>query len=124
MVVVAILAIIVTIAIPSYQGYVQEAKVQVALQNTEPLRLALEDHFLDNLTYVGGDWSAAGAKTLETGALGWRPDGDGNQFIYNVIAGGPGIGTSYVMTVSSIDGDATVQCTRVQTAGTYDCVEL
>lgn len=124
LVVMAIVAILATIAIPIYRSFVVEAKVHVALQNTEPLRLALEDHFLDNRTYVAGDWSATGAQTLETGALGWRPDGDGNQLIYNVVAGGPGIGASYVMTVTSIDGEASVQCTRDQDAGTYDCIEL
>lgn len=124
MIVVAILAIISAIAIPVYQGYVLEAKIHAALQNSEPLRLALEDYFLENTTYIAGNWLPTGAQTLETGDLGWHPDGDSNQYNYTVVAGASGIASSYTLTVQSIDGEATAQCDRDQTAGTYTCTSL
>ncbi|MCU7808880.1 MAG: prepilin-type N-terminal cleavage/methylation domain-containing protein [Candidatus Thiodiazotropha sp. (ex Semelilucina semeliformis)] len=124
LVVMAILAIIGTIAIPFYTDYVDEARIHTTRQNAEPLRLALEDYFLDETTYIAGTWIPSGANTLETGDLGWRPDSDGNQYRYSVVAGATGIATSYTLTVTSVDGRATIQCDRDQTAGTFVCDSL
>jgi len=124
MVVMAILAIIGAIALPAYTTYVREARIHTALQNTEPLRLALESYFLDNTTYIAGVWLPTGAKTLQTGDLAWRPDGDHDKYNYTVVAGPTGIATSYTLTVQSIDGEATVQCDRDVSTGTYGCTTL
>lgn len=124
LIVMAILAIIGAIALPLYLNFVQEAQIHATLRNSEPLRLALEDFFLENGTYIAGDWQPAGAQTLQAGALSWHPDGDENQYNYNVAAGPTGIATSYILTVQRVDGSATAQCTRDQTAGTYACVSL
>lgn len=121
LIVMAILAIIGTIALPAYLGYVQEAKIHAAMQNSEPLHLALESYFLDNSSYVAGTWVPDGTQTLQTGPLGWRPDGDGNKYTYTVAAGDGGIATSYTITVQSLDGDATITCTRDAAASTYGC---
>jgi len=121
LIVMAILAIIGTIALPVYLGYVQEARIHAALQNSEPLHLALESYFLDNSTYVAGVWEPSGGKTLQTGDLGWRPDGDANQYNYSVVAGAGGIATSYSITVQSIDGEATIECNRNAADSTYSC---
>lgn len=59
-----------------------------ARANIEHLRVALEDHWLENDTYAdlnGKVWHPTGAKTLQTDH-NWRPDGDNNQFIYTVVA--------------------------------------
>ena len=54
--------------------------------------------------------------------LGWRPDGDKNQYNYAVVVGPTGdISTSYVITVDRTDGEATVDCIRNRTIGTYGC---
>lgn len=121
----AIIAILGAIAIPAYQSYILESRINVTRQNAEPLRLALEDYFLEEGTYIAGVWVPAGANTLETGDLGWRPDGDGNQYSYTVAVGPSGdIATSYRMTIQSLDGTVTVQCDRDQTAGSYGCTVL
>ncbi len=123
----AIIAIIAAIALPAYNSYVLEARISAAHQNVEPLRLALESYFLDENTYVAGQWdpAPAGTRTLQTGDLGWRPDGDANQYVYTVIAGATGtIATSYRLTVQSLDGTATIQCDRNQTAGTFGCISI
>ena len=88
MIVVGILAIIAAIAIPSYTGYITTSRQSAAAANAQPLRLAEEDYWLDNGTYVAGSWIPDGAKTLETGALGWRPDGDDGDFDYQVTISG------------------------------------
>ncbi len=53
MITVAILSVIVAIAIPAYNGYITEARLSTARSNMDSLRLFLEDHRLDNGTYVG-----------------------------------------------------------------------
>ena len=83
MITIAILVVIVGIAIPAYNGYIREARLGAARANIEPLRLALESHWLDNTVYVAGDWDPNGSKTLEN-TLDWKPDGDKDLFVYNV----------------------------------------
>ncbi|RLJ18100.1 pilus assembly protein PilR [bacterium endosymbiont of Escarpia laminata] len=127
MITVAIIAIISAIAFPAYQGYVAEARIGTVRMNTEPLRLALEDFFLDNNGYVAGQWDAdaAGTRTLDdAGNLGWRPDGDGGNYNYVVaVPAAPGtIATGYSLTVTDAnDAAATITCNRDQTNGTYVC---
>ncbi|MET0083258.1 MAG: prepilin-type N-terminal cleavage/methylation domain-containing protein [Sedimenticola sp.] len=106
MVTVAIIAVIAGIAIPLYNGYVREARLSAARANVEPLRLALEDYWLDNDTYVSGVWIPGGSRTLETAnnGLGWKPDGDENKFDYNVTAANGGnISSSYTISVTHRD---------------------
>lgn len=123
MIVVAILSVLAAIAIPLYDGYITEARLQAVRQNVEPLRLALEDYFLDNQTYIAGVWEPAGGKTLQLGALGWRPDGDGDRYNYSVAAPGGGIGGGYVLTVTDASiATATVTCTRDRAAGSFTCI--
>jgi prepilin-type N-terminal cleavage/methylation domain-containing protein len=110
MIVVAILSILAMIAIPAYRCYVTTARQSAALANIEPLRLALEDYRLDHMDSGYADanglvWSPTGAKTLETGALGWKPDGDKAQYTYAVTA----TATTYTITVTPIGHASDVQ---------------
>ena len=59
MVTIAILAIITTIAIPAYTGYVKTAKMTEATNNLAALRLAQEENFLENNVYFTGANTAA-----------------------------------------------------------------
>ena len=101
MVAVAIISIVAAIAIPSYTGYITTSRNAAARANIEPLRLAQEDYWLDNGTYVAGAWSEAGAKTLESGVIGWRPDGDEGNFVYAVTVSGT---NAFTITVNHVDG--------------------
>ena len=91
MIVIDILSIIAAIAIPTYNGYVREARITSARINIEPLRLALEDFWLDNGAFVAGSWTAGealGNQTLfDSNLLGWSPDADGNKYDYSVTVG-------------------------------------
>jgi type IV pilus assembly protein PilE len=101
-VVVAILAIVASIAIPVYSGYTKEAKLGVAKASADPLRMALEDYWLDNNTFApidGDKWDPSGDKTLESGSLGWSPSGDQDKIIYEVAASV----NSYTITVTHVD---------------------
>ena len=85
MIVIAILSIIAAIAIPAYNGYILEARLTSARINIEPLRLALEDFWLDNGAFVEGEWIPSGTQTLAaSNVLGWNPDGDEGKYKYEV----------------------------------------
>jgi type IV pilus assembly protein PilE len=122
MIVIAILSIVTAIAIPAYNGYIKTGRDAAARANVEPLRLALEDYFLENNTYVAGTWVPSGTQSLQTGALGWHPDGDENKFNYSVVAAGGSIANGYTITVTHVDdATATVSCTRIQSTGSFNC---
>jgi len=123
MIVVAIIAILGAISVPLYNNYITTTQGGTTRANAEALRLSLEDYFLDHQTYVAGNWIPDGAKTLESGALGWHPDGDQSAYNYNVVAGPTrNIATSYVITVTNRTNTSIVTtCTRNQTTGTFDC---
>jgi type IV pilus assembly protein PilE len=103
MIVVGVLSILAMLAIPAYKGYITTGRQAAARANIEPLRLAVEDYRLDNMAagYVALDglvWEPSGNKTLETGVLGWAPDGDNDEYNYAVSA----TATGYTITVTPI----------------------
>ena len=103
MIVVAIIAIISAIAVPAYNNYIREAQFAAAKANVEPLRLILEDHWLDNSDY--GDGGADKAELLTE--YGWQPDGDQGAYSYAVTAST----NSYTIVVSH-DSGRKVTCTK------------
>ena len=122
MIAVAIIALLAGIAIPAYNRYVMESQFSTARMNAEPLRLALEDYFLDNETYAdinGHKWIPGGANTLETAdpGLSWRPDGDNNDYDYEVTADA----TNYSITVTHRGSSRSVTCTKIPAAGDKPC---
>lgn len=54
MVVVAVVAILATIAMPSYTAYVTRGKITEATVNLADLRVKMEQWYQDSRTYVGG----------------------------------------------------------------------
>ncbi len=107
MITIAILSIIVAIAIPAYNGYVREARLTSARINIEPLRLALEDHWLDNGAFVQGEWipGQSGNQTLaDSNVLGWHPDGDKGKYDYSVSFVG---GSNQVINITVTHKDQT-----------------
>jgi type IV pilus assembly protein PilE len=63
MIVVAVIGILASIAIPSYTDYVQRGKVAEATSTLADLRVRMEQYYQDNRTYVGGQCApASGAK--------------------------------------------------------------
>ncbi len=53
MIVVAVVAILSAIALPSYQEYVTRGKITEATSNLADMRVKMEQYFQDNRTYVG-----------------------------------------------------------------------
>jgi type IV pilus assembly protein PilE len=110
MIVVAILGIVTTVAVPAYNGYVETAERNRGTQNAASLELALESYYLQNATYVAGTWDPDGSQTLETGALGWEPEGEEITHTYQVAAGNNcgGIALCYRLTVTDEDGSTVI----------------
>ncbi len=111
MAVLAILSILAAIAIPAYNGYLRESRISVAQINANSLRVVLEDHFLENSSYVvGGDTSYTKAE-LETN-FGWTPDGDKGAYSYAVDVENPDTVTdrTWHVTVEHIASGTWIRC--------------
>jgi type IV pilus assembly protein PilE len=65
MVVVAIVAILAAIALPSYADYVKRGKIIEATTGLSDLRQRMEQYFLDNRTYVGFCASTGGTAAVQ-----------------------------------------------------------
>lgn len=89
LVTVAILAVVSSIAIPAYTGYIGAARMTEAKNNIAALRLAEEEFFLENNTYFDNNNNNDNAD-LESYSQGlWKVSaGDGNvvNFNYSVSA--------------------------------------
>ena len=73
MIVVAILGILASIAVPLYSGYIRGAKRQEAKSNLQTIRLLQEQFYADNKLYVEGDYGT-GSQTLKANLPGFQPD--------------------------------------------------
>jgi prepilin-type N-terminal cleavage/methylation domain-containing protein len=111
MIVVAILGILAMIAIPAYRDYITTGRQGTARANIESLRIAIEDYHLDNLNAgyggIDGVWDPGVDDSLKTGVLGWKPDGDRDEYKYEVKANATG--TGYTITVTPIGHTADAQ---------------
>ena len=84
MIVIAIIGIIASIALPSYGDYVTKGKVAEATSNLADLRIKAEQFFQDNRTYAGINCTPAGAKFFTytcTAADGSGATGDANGYL-------------------------------------------
>ncbi len=108
MIAVAILGIIVAIAIPAYTGYIDRARYGAARANVEPLRIAVEDYFMEN-----GSYAAAANKAAINTTYGWTPEGDEGAFQYKIDVPGAG-GEPFSITVTHIASGKGVTCPKGQ----------
>ena len=92
MVTIAIIAILASIALPAYRGYLTNAREMEGKNNLASLKLAEEEYFLENNTYFSGSDTA----TLISNSNGlWNPVGDEenngiHNFTYAVTLSGGG----------------------------------
>ena len=108
----AILAILASIAIPAYNGYITTAKMSEAKHNLAALRLAQEENFLENNSYFFGNDTA----TLESFSNGlWKAakgaDGLVN-FDYAVTSSSSWTATATPIAGTSIEGQPPVIVTK------------
>jgi len=91
MIVVAIIGIISSFAIPAYNDYLYTSRLSVIEDHLMQLRLFEEAYHLNNSTYLAGTMNASTMATSVLATdLGFKPGPEGAQFIYtvNACAGG------------------------------------
>ncbi len=118
MIAVAIIAVLAGIAIPAYNDYIREARMGAARMNTEPLRLALEDYWLDNQTFADfndKEWNPKTSTETLLDDMGWRPDGDDDAFSYKVTGADA---ATYTIEVTHLGSGKKISCTK-QAACSY-----
>jgi len=84
---VAIIAIISSIAIPAYQGYITIARTNVLQQNIENIRIHLQDFQLDNGgNYDAGTFTLTSDPSIED-TYSWAPETtSANTVDYTIVA--------------------------------------
>ncbi len=107
MIVVAIVGILASIAIPSYNGYIETSQHAAAKYNAVTLAGFEDTYFYENDTYLAGSYIPGGADTL-TAALEWKPTGDDDKFEYVVAAGACGNITKCCTITATLVSDPTI----------------
>jgi type IV pilus assembly protein PilE len=110
MIVVALIAIMAAVALPSYQSYLANSRVSVSRINVETLALAEQNYFYEFGNYLAGTYDPNGVDTLR-GPLGWDPQDD-DGFVYQVQIPAPcpgGMTSCFAITVTGFDGDTVEQ---------------
>lgn len=107
MIVVAIVGILASIALPAYDNYVRRGKIQEATSTLAANRVRLEQFFQDNRTYAGAVLSTGGTKYF-TYAFTDGPDIDSYQITATGAAAEGMSGYSYTIdqnnTMTSVAG--------------------
>ena len=83
MVTVAIIAVLASVAIPAYNGYIKTSKMSEANFNLSALRLAQEEYFLDNNDYFYGNNTAE--LESNSGGLWVAAKGSEGNVIFNYV---------------------------------------
>jgi len=105
MVTIAILAVIASIAIPAYTGYITTAKKSECLNEMAAIKLAEEEFYLENNTYYAGK-RENGTNTLQSASSGLYKGtyAAGDNCKYEVAACGTGtIASCYTLTATGIN---------------------
>ena len=106
MIVIAIIGIVASIAIPAYTGYIKTARISEAKTNIAALKLAQEEYFLENNNYFEG--ANAGEIKTNSGSLWAVTAGESGTplFDYAVTASTTGYtATATGKAGSSVDGE-------------------
>lgn len=120
MVVVAIIAILATIALPAYNGYINRSEIKAAQADLTALSLAFENRYQKMLSYPAATMTQA---QLSTTFNSWAPASEKFTFTTTVA-------TTSTYTLSAVGSGATATCrltlnqggvkTLVDTGGTCD----
>lgn len=85
-IVVAILAILVAIAVPSYQNYVTRSKIRTAQSDLLALSALVENHRQRTLSYPAA--AATGTAAVRAAFEGWSPASDERDFNFSYDSDG------------------------------------
>ena len=82
MITVAIIGVLASIAVPSYNNYIRTSQIATARANAETLAGFEETYFYERGGYLAGSYTPPGANGLA--ALEWSPTSDSELFSYTV----------------------------------------
>jgi type IV pilus assembly protein PilE len=106
MIVVAIIGVLASIALPAYNGYILKSTLAEATSGLANTRIRMEQYFQDNRTYAGADGAG----------LPCAPNNNGRNFnfscvvaatTYVVTANGKAQGSGFALTVNQDNVQAT-----------------
>ena len=89
MIVVVVIAILASIALPSYQDYVKKSRARAATADLVALAAAVENHFQRNLNYPAELLDVTTWKAAHTDFFNYSYSGDSNS--YTLTASGKGV---------------------------------
>ncbi len=100
MIAVGIIGVLTSIAIPSYNNYINTSCLSTAATNLETLASFEENYNIENSSYLGGTHTAGSAPGDLMNKLHWDPN-DKDEYTYTVTlnASTGGIGYEYVIRV-------------------------
>lgn len=81
MIVVALIAILAAIALPSYESYVRRQKVRLAQSDLVALSLAMENRFQQQISYPA---ASADTAAVRTALPGWAPASAATDFSFAI----------------------------------------
>lgn len=104
MITLGVMAGLAAIAIPAYTGYIETSKEQTTKYNLKQLIIFEDMYFYENDTFKDGVYDPSGPTDTLTAALGWKPEGDKDKYVYTVTACGTGtIAKCFKITVKHVD---------------------
>lgn len=129
MIVVAIIGILTSIAVPSYTDYIKRGRAAEATSTLADLRVKMEQYFQDNRTYVGADLLVPGPCTPSVGSVQYFTYACANVTVNTyTISAAPAAGqgmTGFAFSVdqnnaktSTFDGTVGVTCWLTKKSGT------
>ena len=115
MIVVAIVAILATVIIPSYSDYVKRGKVAEATSNLSALRVNMEQFYQDNRTYLSGANCGIGAVPAATPNFTYTCVATATT--YTISAAGQGNLNGIGYTIGELNNKASNMIAPATTAG-------
>lgn len=97
MVTVAVLAILTSIALPSYSAYVQRSRVPVALDALSSFYTRMEQRYQDVGNYAAGEACAVALPQASNFSLACTLDEGGQGYTASATGGGPMAGYTYTI---------------------------
>lgn len=109
MIVVAIIAILASIALPAYNEYVLRARLVEATNELSTMRARMEQHFQDNRTYqTSGSFTAPCLTSTTSGLFTVNCTGNLAATTYTITATGSGLVAAFTYTINQAGTRATL----------------
>ena len=113
MIVVAILAILATIAVPSYDSYIKRGRILDAVNRMAEARARMEDYFLDKRTYVdGGGRCAVQSVDRPTDSFAMRCEATRTTFLFTASGLATKGMAAFIYTIDQSGAKTTVSVPR------------